>query len=119
MPPATGGGRASEAPSIFQKFPGLNNDRCYWPIEPLAPYGDVHNTFAFASQRLWEVHIDSKAVWSRDKKTHRSLKLGFYDVLKGRMKNNGVRITTCGDQILSPQRKGVNRRNKEEAMKGL
>ena len=47
LPPATGGGGegASEAPSIFQKLPGLNNDRYYWPIGPLATYGDLHNTF--------------------------------------------------------------------------
>ena len=53
-----------------------------------------------ASQPLREVHIGSKAVWYRDKRTHRSQKLGFYDVLKRRMKNNGVRILTCGDHIL-------------------
>ena len=64
-----------------------------------------------ASQPLWEVHIGSKAVWYRDKRAHRSQKLGFYDVFKRRMKNNGVRIPTFGDQILSPQRKGVNRSN--------
>lgn len=44
-----------------------------------------------ASQPLWEVHIGSKAVWCRDKRAHRSQKQGFYDVLKRRMKNKGVR----------------------------
>ena len=58
-----------------------------------------------ASQPLWEVHIGSKAVWCRDKRAHCSQKQGFYDVLKRRMKNKGVRIPTCEDQILSPNLK--------------
>ena len=80
------------------------------PIGPLAAYETsiihfVVEADSTASQPLWEVHIGSKAVWCRDKRAHRSQKQGFYDVLKRRMKNKGLRIPTCEDQILSPNLK--------------